>query len=192
MGYFLMVKTAEPIQIKYLCKCIDSKDPMSYTGSGVKWRKLVKKYNCTISTEVLGWYATKEELKRAGLFYSDLWGVATSPIWANYIPEIGDGGPTVRGKVRAYNLENTKEERFYDSVEDIPEGWKRGRIGTKKTPEYIEWNRQRHLGKKRSETTRQRMRNAVRKKRLTIECETCRRCITKQNFKRHDCTRKTP
>lgn len=184
MGYYLMVKNPKGHKVKYLCKCMDNRDPYEYKGSGVFWRKIIKKLGVEIETEILGHYETKETLREAGEYYSEKFDIVHNREWANLIPEIGDGGSTTAGWVRAYN-EQTKEERCWPTIEDIPQGWKRGNLPFIRTPEHIEKVRQIHLGRKRSEETRQNMRNAVRKKRMTIPCVYCSRQITPQNIKRH-------
>lgn len=184
MGYFLLVKTAVPTGLKYLCKCIDSKDPHHYSGSGVYWRKHLKKYNCTWTTQILGHFTSKEQLREAGLYYSKLWDVDTSEEWANYIPEMGDGGPTVKNKIRIFN-EETKNQKVVDNVNDIPPGWKRGCLKWKKNKNGIEKTRLAHIGKKRSMETRNNMKNAVRKDRIRLKCELCDKFLTPQNIQRH-------
>ena len=188
MGYYLMVKRPAGHRIKYLCKCGDYKDHIKYQGSGVYWRKILNKIErdegeVEIVTEVLGYYESKEELREAGQHYSDLWNVADNPAWANCMPEVGDGGPNTVGWVKAHK--NGKQKMF-PTLDDIPEGWTPGAPKWKKNPEGVEKTRLAHLGKKRPESTRQKMREAVRKPRLTIPCQYCRIAVTKQNLKRHE------
>ena len=184
MGYYLMVKNPKGHNVKYLCKCMDNKDPYEYKGSGVFWRKIINKLDCEIETEVLGHYDTNGELREAGEYYSKLFNVVESKEWANCIPEIGDGGSTTNGWVAGHNPE-TDEKRMFPTESDIPEGWVRGWPKWKKSPEGVEKSRQYHLGRKRSEETRQNMKNATRKKRMTTPCELCGREITPQNIKKH-------
>jgi hypothetical protein len=186
-GYYLMVKEAVGYNIKYLCKCADYKDPIKYKGSGVYWRRILAKHKCDVSTTILGHYKTGAELRAAGIYYSKLYNIVEDSNWANLIDEIGDGGPTTRGKVRAYN-QNTLKVKCFNSFEDIPAGWLPGNypMGSRvKTKEAVEKTRQFHLGRKRSDETRQRMRNATRKKRATLTCCNCTKQITAQNLKRH-------
>lgn len=122
MGYYLMIKEAEEIGVKYLCKCMDNRDPYEYKGSGVFWRKIINKHNSTIKTIILGHYDTSEKLRKAGEYYSDKFDIVHKREWANLIPEIGDGGSTTKGKIRCYNP-ITKEERLLDK---LPKNWIRG------------------------------------------------------------------
>lgn len=186
MGYHLMIKEAVGLGIKYLCKCGDYKDPHLYRGSGVYWRRILKKHNPEIITTILGYYETKESLREAGEFYSEKFNVVADPSWANLIPEIGDGGSTTPGKVRAYDPNNPADQKYFDKVEYIPAGWIRGTPKWEKNRNGVEKSRQSHIGKKRSEETRNNMRNAVRTKRKTVQCSKCSKDITLQNIKRHE------
>lgn len=184
-GYFLMIKEAIGFNIKYLCKCADYKDPFVYKGSGVYWKKIITKYKPEIKTTILGHYKTNNDLREAGIYYSKLFNIVEDSTWANLIEEIGDGGPTIKYKVRAYNLQNPTQVKYFNSVEDIPVGWKRGNLGTKKTTESIYKTANWHRGRKRSQETRQKMKNAIRKKRVTVYCKYCAKYITPQNLVRH-------
>ena len=157
----------------------------SYKGSGVYWRRIIKKHNPQIITTILGHYKTNEELRVDGIFYSKKFNIIEDPTWANLIEEIGDGGATVKSKVRAFNLSNPKQSNFFENVDSIPQGWKRGTPGFKKTKESVQKTAQFHTGRKRSEETRQRMKNSTRKKRMTVVCEICNKNYTPQNIKRH-------
>lgn len=96
--YYLMIKEIEQTGMKYLCKRkynpADPQDHITYKGSGVLWRRILKAHpEYTIKTTVLGIY-TKEELKIQGLYYSELYNIVEDKQWANLIPEKGDGGDT--------------------------------------------------------------------------------------------------
>lgn len=184
-GYYLMIKEVKKINLKYLCKCIDWKDPYKYKGSGVYWRKRLNEGVYEITTTVLGHYNNKDELRKAGIYYSKKFNIVEDVSWANLIPEIGDGGPTTKGKIRGYNMLNPKEQKFFDSEIDLPAGWKRGIPGYKKSPESVERTRQFHIGRKRSDKTKERMRNSTRRKRMTVPCTICGVEFTKQNLARH-------
>ncbi len=181
-----MIKEVKEIELKYLCKCIDWKDPYKYKGSGVYWRKRLSEGIYEIYTTVLGHYKNREELRAAGIFYSKKLNIVEDRSWANLIPEIGDGGPTVKGKIRGYNTINISEQKFFNSEVDLPVGWVRGVPKYKKSPESIEKTRQFHIGRKRSEETRRKMRESTRKKRMTVPCRYCSNHFTVQNIVRHE------
>lgn len=181
-----MIKSIDLSPTKYLCKCIDNKDHLSYRGSGIYWRRILKAHpGYTLATEVLGYYETNEELRKAGLFHSNLHNVVESKDWANLMPEMGDGGSTTKGRVRAYNP-STKESGIFKTLAEIPQEWLRGQPKRgPKDPSITRKVAAFHRGRIRSEETRQRMRNSIRRQRLTIPCSYCNRAITKQNLERH-------
>lgn len=124
-GYYLMVKSAPTIKMKYLCKCADNKDPYEYKGSGKLWHRYLRKYDPYIITWVIGHYSSNLDLRVAGEYYSNLFDVVSSKDWANLIPETGDGGSTTLGKSRYYNID-TGEERVTSDILTESSGWVRG------------------------------------------------------------------
>lgn len=188
MGWYLMVKTARPTGLKYLCKCMDNKDHIKYSGSGVLWKRHLKKYNISVwDTEVLGHYSTNAELREAGEYYSTYWNITESHEWANCIPEIGDGGSTTKGRKRYHHRETGEERMFF--AQDATEEWIVGKNPEnirKKTPEEIEKCRLFHVGRKRSEEARVNMRNSTRPPKKSIECSVCGSSVTAMNLKRHE------
>lgn len=185
MGYYLMIKEAVELGVKYLCKCGDYKDPIAYKGSGVFWRKIINKHQPTIKTTILGYYETKEELRAAGEFYSIKFNVVEDRSWANLMPELGDGGPTVTGKIYAYNP-ITLQRKLLLNESEIPKGWCRGQPPRgPRDPKITAKIVAAQKGQKRSEETKERMRNAIRKPRSRVKCIHCNRLITPQNLLRH-------
>jgi hypothetical protein len=98
MKHVLMIKQCNLTGLKYLCKSSGRLDPYQYQGSGLRWTNHLKKHhkNWTrskdVTTIILGRYDTKEELVKAGVFFSELFDVVKKDNWANLIPEKGDGG----------------------------------------------------------------------------------------------------
>lgn len=88
--YYLMVKTHNITGLKYLCQT-KRQDPIKYLGSGTRWRNHLRKHGKEISTEILLECGSKDELRKWGIHYSELWNVAQSNEWANLKPESGDG-----------------------------------------------------------------------------------------------------
>lgn len=87
--YYLYVKTHSTSGLKYLG--YTTKNPTKYKGSGLYWRRHLKKYGSEHTTEVLLETTDKNELRSAGVYYSVLWNVVGSDKWANMIPESGVG-----------------------------------------------------------------------------------------------------
>lgn len=119
---YLYLKTHNVTGLKYLGKTI--RDPFTYKGSGKHWKRHIRKHGYDVTTEILFQTEDKEELKRIGLEYSEKWKVVESEEFANFIPEIGDGGSTVEGRILITN--ETGEKKFIDKNKNIPDGWKKG------------------------------------------------------------------
>jgi hypothetical protein len=103
--YYLCVKTHKITGLKYLCQT--SKNPFLYNGSGSAWKNHLKVYGKQHSTEVLKECNNKQELRKWGLYYSNLWNVVRDNNWANLKVEAGDGGELtqeIREKIRQGNL----------------------------------------------------------------------------------------
>lgn len=91
--YYLMIKKHNKTNLKYLCQT-KRKQPFLYPGSGKYWRLHLEKHGHDISTEILGTFESKQELREAGRYYSELYDVVESDEWANLRIEDGDGGDT--------------------------------------------------------------------------------------------------
>lgn len=89
--FYLYVKTHNVTGLKYLGQT-SSSDPHTYKGSGVYWRRHLRKHGPDFSTQILLATEDKDELKVTGVFFSRLWGVVRDKSWANLKEESGDGG----------------------------------------------------------------------------------------------------
>jgi hypothetical protein len=106
--HHLMIKKCINTGLKYLCKTSGTKDPYLYTGSGVRWLNHIKKHKSYIVTCIIGTYETKEELKAAGLYYSNLYNVVDDYTWANLTEEKGDGGLIGTGQLgKTWKIKDT-------------------------------------------------------------------------------------
>lgn len=92
MSIYLYKKTHRKTGLKYLGKTI--KDPFVYQGSGKRWINHINQHGYDVETEILRECKDIKELKRWGLYYSNLWNIVDSKDWANLKPESGDGGDT--------------------------------------------------------------------------------------------------
>lgn len=90
MTIYLYVKTHTITGLKYLGKTT-KRDPHAYHGSGADWKTHLKEYGAYYITEIIRECQNNKELSYWGRYYSNLWNVAESPIWANRIPETGGG-----------------------------------------------------------------------------------------------------
>jgi hypothetical protein len=89
MIIYLYVKTHSKTGLKYLGKT--TKDPYTYTGSGIDWKAHIKEHGNEHTTEIIQECQSNQELNEWGRYYSNLWNVAESIEWANRIPETGGG-----------------------------------------------------------------------------------------------------
>lgn len=108
MVLFLLLKTHRQTGLKYLCKHEDDdfSGCVRYPGSGIRWRKHLKKYGFDVHTECIFATEDKERLKRVAIRYSELLDVENSDEYANLCREEGQGGRT--GSSEFYSLLNTK------------------------------------------------------------------------------------
>lgn len=88
---YLYLKTHNKTGYKYLGKTTSS-DPFTYKGSGKLWKRHIEKHGYDVTTEILFETQDKNELKQVGIYYSKLWNVVESTVFANLIQEEGDGG----------------------------------------------------------------------------------------------------
>ena len=91
MTIYLYKKTHLDTGLKYLGKTI-AKNPYTYPGSGVYWKRHLEAHGNNVETEILRECKTEEELTFWGQYYSKLWNVVESKEWANLIEEAGPGG----------------------------------------------------------------------------------------------------
>lgn len=88
----LYVKTHKVTGLKYLGKT--EKDPYTYSGSGIRWKRELNKYGNDVETEILFQSESFEDIREKGLYYSELWNIVESDDWSNLIEENGSGGDT--------------------------------------------------------------------------------------------------
>lgn len=164
--YHLYIKTHNKTGLKYLGQT--KQNPFTYIGSGKYWLNHLKVHGQDISTEILGTYETKEQLKEAGLHYSKIYDIVESKEWANLKEEAGDGGDP--GPYANKNISNT-----------VKKLWKMG-IYLPKTTEQKENYRQSKLGSKNPNFG-----NTYASSHLNIINFTCSKCgiiTTKGNWSR--------
>ena len=92
-----------------------SKDPYSYTGSGLVWKRHLNKHGYNFSTQILLITEDKEELKQTGLFFSKIFNIVKSAEWANLMEEYGQGGAWNKG------LKSSSDERVKKNSQNMSE-----------------------------------------------------------------------
>ena len=89
---YLYLKTHRVTGLKYLGKTV--RDPYTYKGSGLLWKRHLQKYGNDVSTVVLFESSDLQQIREKGQYYSDLWNIVNDKTFANMRPETGDGGDT--------------------------------------------------------------------------------------------------
>lgn len=90
---YLYIKTHNKTGLKYFGKTSKT-DPYNYAGSGVKWKRHLKKYGYDFSTEIYGQYYNKKDCLAAAIEFSIKNNIVESKEWANLKIESLDGGDT--------------------------------------------------------------------------------------------------
>ena len=121
--YYLYLKTHNVTGLKYLGKT-EQEDQQSYKGSGIYWKRHIKKYGYDVKTDILFTTEDKKEFKKVAEDYSRKFNIIKSKEFANCILEQGDGGDTVSSKMW---ITNGTIDKYINKSDEIPEGWKRGR-----------------------------------------------------------------
>jgi hypothetical protein len=160
MTFYLLVKTHNITGLKYLCKTSKS-DYHKYTGSGIYWKDHLKLHGRDFTTELLKECKNNEEVRIWGQYYSTLWNVVNAKdsvgkkIWANLVPEEGQGILSETGKiiqnrpeVKAKNIAGVKQ--FYKDNPQVREAHRKAAL--ENNPMSREEVRKKH--KEKMETTR--------------------------------------
>lgn len=139
MTIYLYVKTHNKTGLKYLGKTI-SNDPYLYQGSGTVWKRHIKKHGYDVTTEILLETDNPEELKEAGIYYSNLWNIVESKDFANLIPETGNGGAMPWSIESRQKVSKTLKGRKYsdETLKKYSQAQqKQAQHLSKKTKEYL-------------------------------------------------------
>jgi len=94
---YLLIKEHIHTGLKYLCKHETNNERTCYTykGSGIYWRKHIKKHGCYINTICIFKTIDKEKFKSVSIGYSKYFNIVNSKEWANLTIEQGSGGKTI-------------------------------------------------------------------------------------------------
>jgi hypothetical protein len=99
MSIYLYVKTHQKTGLKYLGKT-SREDYHEYPGSGLIWKRHLKKHGQDYSTEILLKTESIEEARETGIFFSRLFDVVNSTEWANLTVEDANGGENLKKLTR--------------------------------------------------------------------------------------------
>jgi hypothetical protein len=117
--FYLMEKTHNKTLLKYLCRHYGTREScFKYCGSGTYWKRHLKKHGKDLSTEILFKTNKIEKLKQKGLYYSNLYNIVKSDVWANLVPEAGEGTGWWSGK-KGKNNPNYRKVRSKETRQKI-------------------------------------------------------------------------
>lgn len=88
---YLYLKTHNKTGLKYL-GYTSKENPYEYTGSGKRWLRHIKKHGYDVTTNILLATEDSNQIKKTGIFFSNLWDVVENKEWANLMIETGTGG----------------------------------------------------------------------------------------------------
>lgn len=125
MKYKLMIKQHVETGLKYLCYTKKTGIEFeNYKGSGLVWKRHLKKHGDNITTEIIYETDDYEQFKDYALTKSIEFNIIESNNWANLKNETGDGGDTVSSKCW---ITDGIVDRYWPKNEELPEGWTKGR-----------------------------------------------------------------
>ena len=91
----LLVMTHNVTGLRYFCKTSRLNELKYYKGSGVYWKRHLKKHGKDITVGTLGVYFDKERCLAAAKEFCEQHQIGSNSQWANLIPENGlDGAPS--------------------------------------------------------------------------------------------------
>jgi hypothetical protein len=92
MTIYLYAKQHNQTGLRYFGKT--TRDPYKYQGSGLYWKRHLKKYGKDITTTWVHGYETEEQASEEAIFFSIVYKIVESDEWANMKIENGkDGWP---------------------------------------------------------------------------------------------------
>jgi len=88
----LLVMTHNKTGLKYFCKTTRMNELNTYKGSGIHWKRHLRKHGRDVTVGVLGLYSDKERCMQAALDFSKENNIVADVGWANLIDENGMSG----------------------------------------------------------------------------------------------------
>jgi len=168
---YLYIKTHNKTGLKYFGKTTN--DPHRYYGSGKYWLSHLRKHGYDISTEIIGYYTSKEECQNAAENFSIINNIVESKEWANLILENGLNGGNTNRTVYLPHTDESKRKMSNTLKGRIP--WNKGVPGStpgnrqprsEKTKELLS---KANLGKKQSQETIEKRRSKMFGRAVTAE-----------------------
>jgi len=92
---YLYIKKHKDTGLMYFGKTI-RKDVSNYTGSGIYWNRHLKEHGNNVNTIWCEKFVDKNDLIEFSEFFSDMFDIVKSKLWANLVPENGIMGGNIR------------------------------------------------------------------------------------------------
>lgn len=97
-----------------------TQNPNKYRGSGVYWKNHLKIHGNDVMTEILKECDSNEDLKKWGIYYSELYDVVKSEYFANLVLESGENSCGMTGKRQSERTKNKiKQSLMNHNVSEI-------------------------------------------------------------------------
>jgi hypothetical protein len=88
----LLVQTHNVTGLKYFCKTNDLAKAHWYKGSGIVWKRHLKKHGNNVTTGIMGLYLERQRCVEAALEFSRANNIVASKEWANLVEENAETG----------------------------------------------------------------------------------------------------
>ena len=114
--HFLLLKTHNITGKKYLCYHFGTKKSCyEYNGSGKYWKNHLAKHGYDISTTILKYTNSREELKKYGLEFSKLFDIVKSKDFANLMVETCNSNRVIQRRNQFKNIERLNNKHFTEA-----------------------------------------------------------------------------
>ena len=143
---YLYVKTCNHCGKKYFGKTTEN-NPYKYRGSGVHWKRHLKKHKCSYTTEIIGCYENKLDLVAEALVFSTIYNIVESDEWFNLCVENGLDGAVCGENNPMYG--KTHSEEIRKKISELHKGKKLTEKHKKKISESIKGKKNPMFGKDR-------------------------------------------
>lgn len=139
---FLYIKQHNITGTLYFGKTV--KNPLTYKGSGVRWKRILKKYGGQVETLWYCLFTDRDLLIEFATSFSKLNDIVNNPLWANLVDENGLDGAIV-GHADFIKIEQ-KDEVASKISSALTEAWKNPEYRTRMIKARKDaWTEERHI-----------------------------------------------
>jgi hypothetical protein len=105
----LLVMSHNVTGLKYFCKTSNLRNIYNYKGSGLYWKKHLKKHGKDVTVGIMGFYTDYQRCRDAALKFSNENDIVNSDAWANLVLENGTDGALNGSDNPFYGKKHTHE-----------------------------------------------------------------------------------